>query len=332
MTAPLRRRSAFTLIELLVVIAIIAILIGLLLPAVQKVREAASRTKCQNNGKQIGLAILNYESQFGYLPPGGTAPVAASQPQPPPQLPRKQHGWAVFILSNLEQGNAIASYDFSIDWNTGVNATIAKTPMAIMSCPSTTSPRIIETGAMAGMAVGDYSPTVRITKAFVTTGGYMSTQNPPVVIADADTSKGGNQGALVTNQIHNIMDIADGTSNTIAIAEIAGGSQLWRQGRMIPDASGADVVLTGAPWADRNAIMAPSGYDPNKANLPAGQSTRPGPIMVNGTNDSEVYSFHSQGANAVFCDGHVAFLRQNISPQTFVALVTRANGDLPGDY
>src|SRR4051794_25916116 len=131
MTFPLRRRSAFTLIELLVVIAIIAILIGLLLPAVQKVREAANRTKCQNNGKQIGLAIANYESQTGHLPPAGT------NNQSDGNLPKTETGWAVFILSNLEQGNAIVGYDFTKNWDditgTPSNASIAKNVMPIMA-------------------------------------------------------------------------------------------------------------------------------------------------------------------------------------------------------
>lgn len=315
------RRSAFTLIELLVVIAIIAILIGLLLPAVQKVREAAARTKCINNGKQIGLGILNYESAYSYLPPAGTT--AAS----PGNLPKKNHGWAVFVLSNLEQGNAIATYDFTKDWDdaTGPNVAIAKTPMAILSCPSTPTPRLIETPIAAtpahqGMAVGDYAPVVRIASQLCGPTGYMSTQSPAVVIADAGTSTGGNQGAIVTNQTRRILDISDGTSNTFAILELAGGSQLYKQGKL-----DTNREQQGAPWADRNAVMAPQGFN-------TATNTRLGPLMLNGQNASEMYGFHTGGATAIFCDGHVSFIRQSITPQTFIALATRANGDLPGEY
>jgi len=318
-----RSRSAFTLIELLVVIAIIAVLIGLLLPAVQKVREAASRTKCQNNCKQIGLAILNYEGQFNSLPPAATTTNAEAP------LPPKLHGWAVFILSNLEQGNAVAQYDFKVDWNVGVNQPVALLPMPALACPSTTAPRTVTSGPFTGRQVGDYAPITRVTKPLVGPGGYLSTLTPPVVISDASDSPptGGNQGAMVTNQIIRLARVSDGTSNTFCIAEVAGGSQLWRQGRLIDAAP-----LDGSPWIDRNALAGPAGYDPAKFTASASTSTRPGPIMINGTNDAEVYSFHNTGANVVFCDGHVALLRSNISPQTFVALVTRAAGDQPGEY
>jgi prepilin-type N-terminal cleavage/methylation domain-containing protein/prepilin-type processing-associated H-X9-DG protein len=324
-----RRRSAFTLIELLVVIAIIAILIGLLLPAVQKVREAAARTKCQNNCKQIGLGILNYESQHGFFPPAGTSTAAK-----PPFAPFN-HGWAVFVLSNLEQGNAVTNYNFNKHWDDDSttpisNAKIAKSPMPIMTCPSTTAPSIVDvplTPTHLGMVIGDYNPITRIAPTLCGPSGYMATQSPPLIIADSATTTGGNQGVMQTNFRNKMGDVADGTSNTIVVGEIAGGSQLWRQGRMVDPEE-----LGGGPWADRNALFAPAGSDPAKANVPPTTSTRPGPIMINFTNDAEMYSFHSQGANAVFADGHVSFLRQSISPYTFIALVTRRQGDIPGEY
>jgi len=95
---------------------------------------------------------------------------------------------------------------------------------------------------------------------------------------------------------------------------------LYRQGKVV-----SATEQQGAAWADRNAVMAPQGFN-------TATNTRLGLLMVNGQNSSEMYGFHTGGATAVFCDGHVSFVRQSISPQTFIALATRANGDLPGDY
>jgi prepilin-type N-terminal cleavage/methylation domain-containing protein/prepilin-type processing-associated H-X9-DG protein len=319
---PPSRRSAFTLIELLVVIAIIAILIGLLLPAVQKVREAASRMKCQNNLKQIGLAVHNYAGTTGHLPPGATTKTA------PAPLPKANHSWAVFVLSNLEQGNAIAGYSLAKNWDdtSGPNPAVARLPMTVLQCPSSAAPAMLTSaGVTNGMYVSDYKPVVRVSNSgssnLVGPGGLMSSQSPPVVLATPS-----NNGIMQTNSKVAITAVTDGTSNTVLMAECAGNANLYRQGRQV-----AAGPLAGAAWADRNAVMAPAGYDPAKNTSPTAH-TRPGLVMVNGTNDSEVYAFHTGGANALFADGHVQFLRESVSPYTFIAVVTYQAGDQPRDF
>src|SRR5258708_5877716 len=126
-----RSRSAFTLIELLVVIAVIGILVGLLLPAVQKVREAANRMKCKNNLKQIGLALHAYHDRHSSLPPGYATQVAANNSDLGPGW-----GWAALLLDDLEQGNLKKLIRFDKDIRDPLNALVRVSVLPIFLCPS----------------------------------------------------------------------------------------------------------------------------------------------------------------------------------------------------
>ena len=151
-------RRGFTLIELLVVIAIIAVLIALLVPAVQKVREAADRTQCTNNLKQLSLALHNYENVFNAFPPGRTT-------LPP------EHAWIAFLLPYIEQENVFKLYKFDVDWNHPENYPAIRTQVAILNCPSTTPAERTDDTIASNPACGDYT-TVSAIKDFVGTNCF----------------------------------------------------------------------------------------------------------------------------------------------------------------
>ena len=296
-------RPGFTLIELLVVIAIIAVLIGLLLPAVQKVREAANRMSCTNNLKQLGLGLHNYHDSQGKFPPSATS--VALQPGWAPL-----HGWGQFLLPYIEQGNLYNLYRWDKNWNDPLNQPVVTTVLKVMLCPTAPNDRVdmappstVPAGPWQSSPT-DYTPTTRIAQGAIN-AGFVSP--PPNDI----------NGVMVTNQPQRMADIHDGTSNTMVLGEDDGRPQRWQVGKLV----NPQVANSAASWADRNNLIAPTG------SLPDG-SKRLGPCPMNCTNDNELYSFHTGGVNAVFADGSVHFVRSNITLTMLSALITRRGGEV----
>jgi len=298
-------RSAFTLIELLVVIAIIAILIALLVPAVQKVREAAARTQCQNNLRQIGIGLHNHHDTRKIFPPGAID--AANQKLGIPG--GVWHGWAVFILPYIEQDNLFKQYRLDLDWRDPGNAQVVRTPVSVFQCPSTPNPARLDTfdqspftGIVA--APSDYAPN--------------NSANSDLVALGLIQQVGNYQGVLRNNFTATMADILDGTSNTMLIAEDAGRPNRWR-------ASGplSGGRYSGGGWADREAEYITHGFDAAGAS-----SNPPGPCAINCTNNNEIFAFHSGGANIVFGDASVRFVSASVSIRTVSAMITRMGGEV----
>jgi prepilin-type N-terminal cleavage/methylation domain-containing protein len=302
------RRSAFTLIELLVVIAIIAVLIALLLPAVQKVRAAASRLQCANNVKQIGLALQHFENVHGKFPPS-----VVEGPFPPLGISSGvKHGFWPFLLPYLEQQALYQQYRWDVGWQHPANLQAINAQVSILQCPSAESNRLVYPPETAGQsaAATDYAPILGI--------------HPSLVALGLVDQVGNYDGVLTLNFMARHADIRDGTSQTILVAEDAGRNARWEAGRLVP---GSDSL--GGPWAGHGNRIYVQGATTGGSSV-----TRPGPCALNCTNDHEVYSFHFGGANAVFADGSVHFLKAGIDIRIFARLVTRAGGEVvsTGDF
>jgi prepilin-type N-terminal cleavage/methylation domain-containing protein/prepilin-type processing-associated H-X9-DG protein len=291
-----RRRSAFTLIELLVVIAIIGVLIALLLPAVQKVREVANRMKCTSNLHNIGLALHHFHDVQGALPPG-----AVLGPFLPLRIPENvNHAAWPFLFPYLEQQALHDRYRFDLNYSDPENWELQRTLVAVLQCPSVGQTLRESPGGL--VPTTDYAP-LRGVNPLLAENGW----------ADPVDDY---QGAMPINVMTRLSDIRDGTASTMLVTEDAGRNRLWQFGQMRDRTN-----VVGGPWdSNYNAIeIRGTTWD---------GASHPGPCALNCTNDSEVYSFHPGGANSLFADGSVHFVKAGMDIRILARLITRAGGEV----
>ena len=336
-----KARVGFTLVELLVVIAIIGILIALLLPAVQAAREAARRSQCTNNLKQMGLALHNYEGVNKCLPPSGLDYGEGGGPEPPGKLVKNCHGFALILpfleqgplyqMANFKgcfsnnmgvtwaQGTAASIYPLAGDCGTDGNAVVAATRVAVFLCPSDAGPETV-----GGGNYYFFSSTVPATLAPYTTNydfsATLATFNyPPPTPPDHIFGE---------NQALPFAGITDGLSNTAAINEVtrtawdSGTSQKMWGLRDYYDLS-ADLSANYAgsgdpnPYGGINVWAVPPSY--TWCTCPTTYGKR--------FEENVVGSFHPGGANSLYADGSVHFLSQTTAFTVLVALTTPQGGE-----
>ena len=340
---PIRRPAGFTLIELLVVIAIISVLIALLLPAVQAAREAARRSQCVNNLKQIGVALHNYASATGVFPPGYVSSIDRTVLDACNQDQENQHGvdlgagwaWGSMILPYLEQPAVYASINFSLSVAYHQNDTCSLTALNVYLCPSDPGPSTIpvfedppdpaNVGSYSGSHIvdtlsrGNYVGMYGIGEVCSQSGANDSLNN------NGAGPVGQHAGMFYRNSKVSFADVTDGTSNTIAVGErshnlsyvtwVARSIDGWL-GKTSPIEGGTDQ-FDPSPEECWTQVLGPAGVED-------------GPRTINNpeAHVEDYWSRHPGGANMLFADGSVRFLKSSINPVPWRALATRNFGEI----
>lgn len=346
----LRVRRGFTLIELLVVIAIIAILIALLLPAVQQAREAARRTQCKNNLKQLGLAIHNYHDVFGAFPPGYGAKVAT------PTHDHNTKSAFMRLLPYIDQANLYNTIDQgvpmmngSLGYDTTIqarNTAAAATVIAGFLCPSSpvanvTDDYMYPAGAFGGgfpaatmtakMARADYCGTtgVRGTFGSIAYPTGQGSDRGGVILPAGQTGVPGFPG-YSPGATTRIRDVLDGTSNTFLLGERTGGTIMYWKRTVAPNPPVVAIIgqTNGGAWADSLIFehwLQGSLYD---------GSGNGGPCGINCTNirGNGFHSFHDGGCHFLMADGAVRFINANLAQSIMGGLITCKKGEVLGEF
>ena len=343
------RPGGFTLIELLVVIAIIAVLIALLLPAVQAAREAARRSQCVNNLKQIGLALHNYASANGVFPPGYVSSILATvtdacnqdAENTPGQSVDRGSGWAwgSMILPQMEQNAVYNSINFNLSVAYHDNDTCSLTALSVFLCPSDPGPSTIPVFADPPDPAqpGTYSASSIVDT--LSRGNYVGMYGIGEVCAQSGATDSPNNGAgspaglplgqhagmFYRNSRVGFADVTDGTSQTVAVGErshnlsyvtwVARSIDGWL-GKTSPIEGGTDQ-FDPSPEECWTQILGPAGLED-------------GPRTINNpeAHVEDYWSRHPGGANMLFGDGSVRFLKSTINPIPWRALATRNLGEI----
>ncbi len=325
------RPRGFTLIELLVVIAIIAVLIALLLPAVQQAREAARRTQCKNNLKQLGLALHNYHDTALTFPPSSISPVDATSgvwawasrgDDSNPNF--RLFAFTAMILPGLDQAPLYNQFNFSLSALGTANRTPATAKLATLRCPSYTGAEVSAHPHYTGLVRVNNFPI----RNYVAFGG----RNTLEIASQAGQSP---TGVMFARSKVRIGDITDGTSNTILLVESREErGQVW--------VDGSTAAMTSR-WFDATNFA--GSFQGNSSSINYGPrlgatDTRkyfenPAGFGGESTSITQAWgpsSLHTGGAQHLLCDGTVRFISENIDFTLYDALATRAGGEVVGEF
>ena len=294
-------RRAFTLLELLVVIALLAVLVGLIVPAVMRVRASALRVQCQNNLKQIGLAMHGYHDDVGSFPPGYT-----SRPSPDPTATSPGWGWPAYLLPYVDQADVYRRLRFELPIEHPANNEGRKFRVPVYICPA--DPAV---PPLFGLDLGDGNPPLLI--APLSYAGCWGS-------GEASEVPGPKEGILYRNSRVRLIDVTDGTSQTTLV-----GDRAWSHA-MAPwvGAVPRGLLLPGPlnPWRGTSDAVAPA------SDLVLAHSTSINNGSIDDGSLDDYFGFHPGGINMLFADGSVHFLRSTIDRQLFHALGTRAGGEV----